>query len=205
MFKQFNFKWISAIGILIFFLLIVGCSNENNSTETSKNNNNLNENSSEEINNENEQSINNEEDKNEQSINDYEPLKEDENNDNEKNVIKELDINDQAKNHAYDIINDYEMVKDSHIKVSETDEEITLAIIVNNATNEEHAKELGDNFARALASGVAIFSEENLESPSKEYLGELYEIYDLDIGVGTSPDDFIARGYMISGGSNITW
>lgn len=97
------------------------------------------------------------------------------------------------------------MVKDSHIEVSEEDHEITLAIIVNNATNEEHAKELGDNFARALASGVSIYSEENIESPSKDFLGELYEVYDLDIGVGTSPDDFITRGYMTSGGSNITW
>jgi len=114
-------------------------------------------------------------------------------------------INEEAMNHAYDIINDYDMVKDTHIEVSEEDKKITLAIIVNAATNEEHAKELGDNFARALASGVSIYSEDDLESPSKDNLGELYDSYDLQVCIGTSPDDFIARGAMVTNASKITW
>src|SRR5699024_11704497 len=83
------------------------------------------------------------------------------------------DISEYAMNHAYDIINDYDMVKDSHIEVSKEDKKITLAIIVNAATNEEHAKELGDNFTRALASGVSIYSDDDLEYPNQENLGQI--------------------------------
>src|SRR5699024_1780870 len=112
------------------------------------------------------------------------------------------DISEYAMNHAYDIINDYDMVKDSHIEVSKEDKKITLVIIVNAATNEEHAKELGDNFTRALASGVSIYSEDDLESPSKDNLGE---IYDLHVGIGTSPDNFIDQAAMVTSASKITW
>src|SRR5690625_3839202 len=108
-------------------------------------------------------------------------------------------------NHAYDIINDYDMVKDSHIEVSKEDKKITLAIQVNAATNEEHAKDLGDNFARALGSGVAIYSEKDLESPSKDNLGEIYDFYDLHVGVGTGTENFIVQGAMVTGASKITW
>src|SRR5690625_2509 len=114
-------------------------------------------------------------------------------------------INEEAINHAYDVINDYDMVKDPYIEVSKEDKKITLAIVVNAATNEEHAKDLGDNFARALASGVSIYSEDDLKSPSKDNLGELYDSYDLQVGIGSSPDDFIARGAMVTSTSKITW
>src|SRR5690625_7323101 len=100
-------------------------------------------------------------------------------------------INEEAINHAYDVINDYDMVKDPYIEVSKEDTKITLAIVVNAATNEEHAKDLGDNFVRELASGVSIYSEDDLESPSKNNLGEIYDFYNLHVDVGTSTDNFI--------------
>ena len=97
------------------------------------------------------------------------------------------------------------MVRDSHIAVDPENQTITLAIIVGAATNEEHAKDLGDNFTRALASGVAIYSEEDYRSPTKHDLGELYDYYDLHVGVGTSPDHFIERGAKVTASPKITW
>lgn len=124
----------------------------------------------------------------------------------EKESIDEIpEVSEEAMNHAYDIINDYDMVKDSHIEVSEEDKKITLAIQVGAATNEDHAKDLGDNFVRALASGVAIYSEDDLESPSKDNLGELYDYYDLHVGVGTDADNFIVQGAKVTGSPKITW
>src|SRR5690625_5110493 len=87
-------------------------------------------------------------------------------------------ISEEAINHAYDVINDYDMVKDPHIEVSKEDKKITLAIVVNAATNEEHAKDLGDNFARALASGVSIYSEDDLKSTCKINICVVYDSYD---------------------------
>lgn len=122
------------------------------------------------------------------------------------NDVEEVpEISDLALEHAYSIINDYDMVKDSHIEVLEEEKKIILAIEVNAATNEEHAKELGDNFARALASGASIYSEVELKSPENEYLGELYDFYDLQIGVGTGADNFIAQGAKVKSASKITW
>jgi len=115
------------------------------------------------------------------------------------------DIDDNAMNHAYDIINGYDMVNDSYIEVSKEDNKITLAIQVNSATNEEHAKELGDNFVRGLASGAAVYSEDELESPSKDYLGEVYDYYDVHIGVGSGPDNFIVQGAKVTSSPKITW
>ena len=114
-------------------------------------------------------------------------------------------INERAIDHAYSIMNGYDMVRDSHIAVDPENQTITLAIIVGAATNEEHAKDLGDNFTRALASGVAIYSEEDYRSPTKHDLGELYDYYDLHVGVGTSPDHFIARGAKVTASPKITW
>lgn len=124
---------------------------------------------------------------------------------NEKQSSKLPVINERALDHAYSIINGYDMVRDSHIAVDPENQTITLAIIVGATTNEEHAKDLGDNFTRALASGVAIYSEEDYRSPTKHDLGELYDYYDLHIGVGTSPDHFIARGAKVTASPKITW
>lgn len=50
-----------------------------------------------------------------------------------------------------------------------------------------------------------MYSEDDLKSPSKDNLGELYDYYDLQVGVGTGPDDFIAQGAMVTNASKITW
>lgn len=121
----------------------------------------------------------------------------------EQNELPE--ISESAIEHAYDVINDYDMVKDSYIEVSKDDKKITLVIQVNAATNEEYAKDLGDSFVRALASGAATYSEDDLRTPSKDDLGEIYDYYDLHVGIGSGPDNFIVQGAKVTSSPKITW
>lgn len=114
-------------------------------------------------------------------------------------------INENAKDFSYDIMLDYEMVQDAHIEVDEEDGTISLALIVGAATDEEYAKDLADSFARSLASGAGIYGENDIESPSNEYLGELYDHYDLIVGVATSTEEMIVQGAKVTGSPHITF
>jgi len=95
------------------------------------------------------------------------------------------------------------LVKDAAVVIE--GDTINLAIVVNAATNEEHAKRLGDNFVRMLASFTAFFNENDLKGPTKDYLGELWDYYNLNIGVGTGPDHFIVQGAKVKTAQKITW
>lgn len=89
------------------------------------------------------------------------------------------------------------LVKDAYISVE--GDRITLALQVNAATSEDKAKELGENFARLLASLSGA------GAPTKEYLGGLWDSYTLQIGVGTGPDNFIVQGAKVPTGKTIKW
>lgn len=116
---------------------------------------------------------------------------------------KDIKISDDAINHAKDVIGGYEQVKDSLVEVK--GDKVTMVIVVGAATNEETAKSLADNFVRALASGVNMYGDVELKSPDKDSLGELWEHFDLQIGVGSGPDNFIAQGAKASTATKIKW
>ena len=110
----------------------------------------------------------------------------------------EPEISEHAKKMAVDFITDDPLVKDAHIEVK--DDKVTLAIVVNAAMNEERAKEVGDNLVRFLNSQV-----EGTKPATKDYLGGLWDHYDLHVGVGTGPDHFIAQGAKVTTAKRITW
>lgn len=116
---------------------------------------------------------------------------------------KDIKISEDAINHAKDVIGGYEQVKDSLVEVK--GDKVTMVIVVGAATNEETVKSLADNFVRALASGASIYGETELKAPDKDSLGELWEHFDLQIGVGSGPDNFIAQGAKASTASKIKW
>ncbi len=116
---------------------------------------------------------------------------------------KDIKISDDAFNFAKDVIGDYEQVSDSLVEVN--GDKVTMVIVVGAATNEETTKSLADNFVRALASGVNMYGNVELQSPDKDSLGELWEHFDLQIGVGSGPDNFIAQGAKASTASKIKW
>lgn len=116
---------------------------------------------------------------------------------------KELpNIPDEAKQLAIDQVKQYDEVQDAYVGVE--GDEISLAIVVQPGTSEETAKELGDNFARLVSSMAASLNDE-LKGTAKDNLGEIYNYYDLHVGVGTGPDDFIVQGAKVTGSNNITW
>ena len=87
----------------------------------------------------------------------------------------------------------------SDAAISHKDSTISMAIVVNAATNKQEAKRLGDNFARQLAA----FS--GGKQPDKYYLGELWDNYTLLIIVADSSQKTIVQGAKVRGGTRITW
>lgn len=116
---------------------------------------------------------------------------------------KDVKITDDAINFAKDTIGGYDQVKESLIEVK--GDKVTMVIVVGAATNEETAKELGDNFVRALSTAVNLTSDVKLKAPDKESLGELWNYFNLQIGVGSGPDNFIAQGAKAKNARKIMW
>lgn len=112
------------------------------------------------------------------------------------------EVTETAINQTVDMLMQEELVEDAHIEVK--DDKIIIAIIANPAISEEYAKEVGENGARFLAT-MAITVNKELEGPTKDHLGDLYDFYDLQIGVGTSPKDFIVQGAKAKSASKIRW
>ncbi|RDY70280.1 hypothetical protein DXT76_13470 [Halobacillus trueperi] len=124
----------------------------------------------------------------------------------DEDIAEELPkIPDEALEVAYSEISKYDLVKDSHIEIDTEKGEITMALIVNASTNKEYAEELGDSFARLLSSFTSTFGDEDLRSPGKDDLGELYEHYDLVVGVGDGYGEYIAMGAKVPTAPSITW
>lgn len=96
-----------------------------------------------------------------------------------------------------------QMIKDVYIEINNEEEKILFSIIVNNSINEEHAMEIADSAVRQLAA-MASYSNE-LESPTKDDLGELYDFYDIIIGIGTGPDNVMFQGAKARISSKIKW
>lgn len=92
-----------------------------------------------------------------------------------------------------------EIIRDAHIKVTDKGD-VIIAIQTITEIPEEEAKEIGENAARLLAGLV-----EDLEGPSKDYLGEIYDYYNLKVGVGTDEKNFIVQGAKVKGAKKITW
>lgn len=116
---------------------------------------------------------------------------------NEKEEVQKITIPEEAINMAVDTTKQDQLVTDAHIEVN--DDRILISIIVNAAITEDKAKEVGENAVRQLAA----FS--GYGTPTKDYLGEIYDHYDLMVGVGTGPDNIIAQGAKVTVASKITW
>lgn len=112
------------------------------------------------------------------------------------------EIPEEAINMAVDQIKQEEIVKDAAVVVKGNG--ISLAVVVYYATNEITARQIGENFVRLLGSMTASLSEE-LNGPSKDHLGDLYNHYDLLITVASNSNKIIVQGAKIRGGSDISW
>ena len=112
-------------------------------------------------------------------------------------------ISDEAIEMAKDQIKS-DFVGDTSIKID--DDEIILGIIVSPSANEDFSKDVGERFARLLASFVSATNKDvDLKSPTNESLGEIYDYYDLHIIVGTGPENVIVHGAKSSGSRVLVW
>ncbi|MFD1020946.1 LptM family lipoprotein [Thalassobacillus hwangdonensis] len=114
---------------------------------------------------------------------------------------EDIEISEDVKKMSYETIKGYDGVKDAYIEVDGG--KILMTLQVGASMNEETRKEMGDNFVRNLASNAAIYNDD-LDGPSKDAYGTLFEVYDLQIGVGTGSDD-ITQGAKVKESPKITW
>lgn len=81
-----------------------------------------------------------------------------------------------------------------------------IAIIVTGGTSETRGKELCRLYLTALA-GAAAATYDDLEAPKEDYLGGLYDHYELviTIGTGITEEEFIAKGTKGKTSKEIYW
>jgi hypothetical protein len=94
----------------------------------------------------------------------------------------------------------------SDISITPQNGTIGLGIIVEPGTDANRSKEIAAYVLKAL-SGAASANYKELNGPTKDSLGDLYNYYELVISIGTSTeaDDIIARGSKNVDASNIYW
>lgn len=110
------------------------------------------------------------------------------------------EIPQAAIDHAYDVMAGYQGVRETLVTVK--DGRVQLVIVTDPSITPQYARQLGDNFARALASGAAIHRPKDFKTPAKDYLGGLYEKYDLEVVVAWSADNIIAQAVKTKGANN---
>ena len=91
-------------------------------------------------------------------------------------------------------IKSYRMVQDA--AVTQRGRQVSLVVVVGTATNEQHAREIGDNFVRMVKS----FSDDT--TPSKE-IGP--GVYDYLIGVYYPGQQQVVMGAKARNARNIRW
>lgn len=117
---------------------------------------------------------------------------------------KEYPITDamiEVANNSLAIYND---VKDADIIPQEGT--IGMAVIVSPGTTDTRAKEIAAMYIQAL-SGAAAASYSDLLPPKDDFLGSLYDYYEIIVVVGysTAEKDTLAKGTKTKGAKKIFW
>ena len=76
----------------------------------------------------------------------------------------------------------YPLVKDVSIKVDHDKKEVTMALVVNPATNKKAALDMADTLIRRYSSNVVIH-DSSFTMPTKDSYGSLFDTYNISIGV----------------------
>lgn len=107
----------------------------------------------------------------------------------------------EVANNSLTLYND---VKDADIIPQEGT--VGMAIIVSAGTTDERAKEIATLYIKALA-GAAAASYSDLTAPKEDFLGSLYDYYEIIVVVGysTAEKDTLAKGTKTKGAKKIFW
>ena len=76
----------------------------------------------------------------------------------------------------------YPLVKDVSIKVDQDKKEVTMALVVNPATNKKAALDMADTLIRRYSSNVVVH-DSSFTMPTKDSYGSLFDTYNISIGV----------------------
>lgn len=79
----------------------------------------------------------------------------------------------------------YPLVKDVSIKVDHDKKEVTMALVVNPATNKKAALDMADTLIRRYSSNVVIH-DSSFTMPTKDSYGSLFDTYNISIGVASA-------------------
>lgn len=124
------------------------------------------------------------------------------------NVI-ELKIGDELimDSTVSEMISGYDYIKDIHIEVDESKKKIDIVVQVPSSTDIDTAKMAGEDVARYLAAQAswATNSHREYKSPGIDYLGGLYDRYDLLIYVDDGLKNFNLYGGKVTSAKNIRW
>ena len=105
----------------------------------------------------------------------------------------------------------YPLVKDVSIKVDHDKKEVTMALVVNPATNKKAALDMADTLIRRYSSNVVIH-DSSFTMPTKDSYGSLFDTYNISIGVAPAQyvgdrskwlyDQYITAGMHTKQGPN---
>ena len=105
----------------------------------------------------------------------------------------------------------YPLVKDVSIKVDQNKKEVTMALVVNPATNKKAALDMADTLIRRYSSNVVIH-DSSFTMPTKDSYGNLFDTYNISIGVAPAQyvgdrskwlyDQYITAGMHTKQGPN---
>ena len=105
----------------------------------------------------------------------------------------------------------YPLVKDVSIKVDHDKKEVTMALVVNPATNKKAALDMADTLIRRYSSNVVIH-DSSFTMPIKDSYGSLFDTYNISIGVAPAQyvddrskwlyDQYITAGMHTKQGPN---
>ena len=111
-------------------------------------------------------------------------------------------ISQEAIQMAIDQIVQFEYVKDAAVTIK--DKTISLAVVTSPLVSKNYAKDVGENFVRLFGTFTAV-ADNDLEAPTNDSYGGIYEYYDLLICVGTGADNIIVSGAKVTGAKRISW
>ena len=85
--------------------------------------------------------------------------------------------------------------------------DVGLAIVVRRSTSPEYGRQLADNYARLLSGQASFYSDDKRlkEGPSRDYLGSLWDHYDLRVVVAFDADNVLVQGAKARTAAAIRW
>src|SRR5690625_1598786 len=112
-----------------------------------------------------------------------------------------INVNKDDIDYAVNKIKRYDEVIVANIEIKE--HIIFCALSVDSSVSITEKRQLGEEFAKLLSTRISDVY--NIKAPNENTFGKLYDIYTLNIAIGTENDADIIFGGKGSNSSQVTW